>query len=121
MHNIFLRSGSRIEYEYDFGDGWRHEIKLEKKLEAGASQDLACLDGAYACPPDDCGGPWGYADMLQIIADPNHPEYQETREWLGKKFDPKVFDARKADTRLKKRFKRVTTRGWGKVGAELRP
>ncbi len=52
----------------------------------------ACVDGRRACPPEDCGGTWGYRDLLEILTDPTHPEHDERREWIGRPFDPEAFD-----------------------------
>jgi hypothetical protein len=60
-----------------------------------------CLEGARACPPEDCGGPWGYAEYLAAIADPQHEEHEEMLEWRGP-FDPEVFDANQATKEMKK-------------------
>ena len=81
-------------YVYDFGDDWEHTITLEKiqPREKGVHYPL-CLKGKRACPPEDCGGVWGYKDMLKIIADPNHEKYDEWIEWVGEDFDPEIFDA----------------------------
>lgn len=85
--------GKKPIYEYDFGDGWEHELKVEKALppEQGARYPR-CLAGKRACPPDDCGGPWGYQNLIQILADPKHEEHEEMREWIGGEFDPEAFD-----------------------------
>lgn len=89
-----LRTGKdAMTYEYDFGDGWEHKIILEKLL-ANAADDVApsCIAGARACPPEDCGGVWGYANVLKIISDSSHSEHGETLEWLGDRFEPERFD-----------------------------
>ena len=80
-------------YEYDFGDRWDHELLIEKVLpfEAGKRYPV-CLTGKRACPPEDCGGIWGYAGFLDAIQDPQHPEHEEMLEWVGGEFDPEVFD-----------------------------
>jgi Plasmid pRiA4b ORF-3-like protein len=76
-------------YEYDFGDGWDHEVLVEKVLISQPDgQYPICLAGKRACPPEDRGGVWGYADLLQSIQDSSHPEHEERREWLGEDFDP---------------------------------
>lgn len=83
----------KIVYEYDFGDSWHHNIILEKILPPDAKMKLPiCLAGKMNCPPEDCGGVWGYADMLEIIKDPSHEEYEDYIEWLGEDFDPEYFD-----------------------------
>ena len=75
----------------DFGDGWEHEITLLGELSA-EDDLLVVIDGERACPPEDCGGPSGYADLVQILANPNDPEYEEMLDWLGEDFDPEAFD-----------------------------
>ena len=53
------------------------------------------------CPPEDCGGVWGYEDLLEIIKNPGHEEYEEYMEWLGGAFDPKDFNKDEINKRLK--------------------
>ena len=86
------REGDAVPYEYDFGDGWEHEVHLEKVLapETGMSYPR-CLDGARACPPEDCGGPGGYEDLLRILSDHADPEHDSVRVWVGQDFDPDAF------------------------------
>ena len=86
----------RWMYEYDFGDGWRHEVLFEgfPVIDPKVKYPL-CLEGERACPPEDCGGPPGYADYLEAIADPDHEQHEEMLRWRGP-FDPEVFDAKKA-------------------------
>jgi hypothetical protein len=88
-------------YEYDFGDSWDHELLIEKMLppEAGKHYPV-CLAGKGACPPEDCGGVWGYAGFLEAIHDPQHPEHEEMLEWVGGEFDPDVFDLDEVNTAL---------------------
>ena len=87
-------------YEYDFGDGWEHEIRIGKRLDSVGSGTPRCLDGARACPPEDCGGAPGYEHVIQVLADPAHPERPELLEWLGGDFDPEAFDAAATDALL---------------------
>jgi Plasmid pRiA4b ORF-3-like protein/Domain of unknown function (DUF6398) len=94
------RKKFRFEYEYDFGDSWWHDIQVEK-VEAGGSK-AECLAGARACPPEDCGGPWGYADFLDALADPGHERHDELKEWLGGPFDPEAFDPADATRRMRR-------------------
>jgi len=92
-------------YEYDFGDGWEHEIVVEKVLPPDAGfKRVICLAGENACPPDDCGGIGGYYEMLKIIADPKHPDHGHMKEWLGGERDLARFDLDETNDALK-RFK----------------
>ena len=93
--------GDVFEYEYDFGDCWEHEILVEKVMEpeAGAKYP-GCLAGERACPPEDCGGPGGYEELLMVLADPGHEEYEHYRGWAGEDFDPDRFDLEKANRAL---------------------
>jgi hypothetical protein len=93
VDEVLRKEKDAMTYEYDFGDGWEHKIVLEKVLaNPEASFAPSCIAGARACPPEDCGGVWGYANLLQIISDSSHPEYEEMVEWLGDEFDPGRFD-----------------------------
>ena len=79
-------------YEYDFGDGWEHTIKLEKILPRDKNLDYPiCIEGKRTCPPEDVGGVGGYEDFLEIINNPDHEEYEETLQWVGGTFDPEHF------------------------------
>jgi len=89
-------------YEYDSGDSWIHELSVEDILEPVASGRYPiCLEGERACPPEDCGGPWGYSRLLGIIANPDHEEYEETITWLGGHFRPDAFSLQKVNRHLK--------------------
>lgn len=93
LQRIVQRKGQKVLYEYDFGDGWLHEVLIEKILpldETGAYP--VCLGGARACPPEDCGGVPGYFQLLEAFGCPS-PENEELREWAGGQFDPEAFDA----------------------------
>ncbi|MDP7619618.1 MAG: plasmid pRiA4b ORF-3 family protein [Dehalococcoidia bacterium] len=85
--------GSKIVYEYDFGDGWTHDVLLEKILPPDRDTDYpVCIKGKRACPPEDCGGPWGYEELLQTLRDPAHPEHEDLLRWAGGQVDPDAFD-----------------------------
>ena len=98
ISEITPKSGERLRfrYEYDFGDGWEHEILFEgcPEKEPGQKYPL-CLEGALACPPDDVGGISGYYRFLQARANPAHESHAEYIRWGGK-FDPNTFDAKQA-------------------------
>lgn len=88
-----LESHRKFRYWYDFGDDWWHTITVEKRLPPDPQAPAAVLvDGERACPPEDCGGPWGYADLLDIAATPDHEDHAEIVDWLGEDFDPEQFE-----------------------------
>ena len=92
----------RMEYEYDFGDSWLHKVKLERvsQPELGIKYPL-CLDGACACPPEDVGGVYGFADFVEAITNPAHSGHDEYLDAYGK-FIPDEFDAAKATKRMRR-------------------
>jgi hypothetical protein len=92
---------STFRYTYDFGDGWDHRVVVEKVLPRSDTAVPACIDGRRACPPEDCGGPWRYAELLDILADPMHPEHDQRREWLGGPFDTEAFDPSEFEDNLR--------------------
>jgi Plasmid pRiA4b ORF-3-like protein len=79
-------------YQYDFGDGWDHDIRVGQRLASVGRGTPHCVDGARACPPEDCGGPPGYEHLRAVLADPADPEHPELLEWVGGEFDPDAFD-----------------------------
>ena len=88
-----MQHAAAIDYVYDFGDNWRHRIKLEKTLPSDSQLNLPlCVGGANATPPDDCGGVYGYYEFVAAVTDPNHPEHAEMAEWIGRPWDPAEFD-----------------------------
>lgn len=82
-----------LKYLYDFGDGWKHTVKVERIVDAipGLAYPLL-VDAAGRCPPEDVGGPWGYAEFLEAIADPEHENHDEMVQWAGEVFDPNTID-----------------------------
>jgi hypothetical protein len=89
-----VQSGvKKFRYTYDFGDNWDHVIQVEKVLEADSKVKYPrCVKGSRACPPEDCGGAWGYGDFLEAIQNPKHSQHEERLEWFGGEFDPEAFD-----------------------------
>jgi hypothetical protein len=90
--------GRKLSYTYDFGDDWVHDIVVEKVLDRGGrSAAVRCTGGRRAAPPEDCGGIWGYAELVEVLRDPGHPEHAERLEWMGlddaADFEPSRFDA----------------------------
>lgn len=93
----------RFRYEYDFGDDWQHQVVVEDVIKVPAELPFAvCLEGERSCPPEDCGGPYGYANLLNAIEDPGHEEHDEYIEWVGNDFDPEEFDLATANVILQK-------------------
>jgi hypothetical protein len=93
LGRVMRRKGAKLLYLYDFGDSWEHEIVVEDIAPADpGARYPRCLDGRRSAPPEDCGGAWGYAELLQVLGDPTHEEHAERREWLGREFDPERFD-----------------------------
>tara|TARA_B000000565_G_C23782175_1_gene376375 strand:- start:337 stop:783 length:447 start_codon:yes stop_codon:yes gene_type:complete len=94
ISSYFSLGNTQGIYMYDFGDEWEHKIELEKILPAEAGHLYPkCLAGKRACPPEDCGGMWGYENLLEILKDPHHPEYQDRLEWIGEPLNPEEFDS----------------------------
>lgn len=121
LAEIFSDTQQKVYYEYDFGDGWMHEIILEKKVlftpEEAYPQVLA---GKRACPWEDSGGPWGYQEKIEILHDKNHEYYEEIAEWVGiddiseldlEYFDPEEVSFRNAATELQK-LKKAIAQGY---------
>jgi hypothetical protein len=88
-------------YVYDYGDDWRHKVKVEKivQLDEPISGSV-CIGGENACPPADVGGSPGYEEFLAAMADPDHPEHLELKEWIGGSFDPTAFSLAEVNERL---------------------
>jgi len=104
LTDILPKSGRRFrfQYEYDFGDGWEHEILFEGTLAAEQGRRYPrCVEGERACPPEDVGGTGGYQEYLNAIANPKHERHKEFLEWSGP-FDPEKFDAQAASKAMQK-------------------
>ena len=103
VEDVLAKPRQKVIYEYDFGDGWEHEILLEKILqpEPGVRYPR-CIDGARACPPEDCGGTGGYENFLEAIGDPNHEEHDEYLEWIGGEFNPEKFELAEVNAALRR-------------------
>ena len=103
IKDLINKEKEEMVYEYDFGDDWTHKIILEKILPFDVKQSLPkCLKGKRACPPEDCGGVWGYEQLLDNLSNPNNPEYKEAIDWLGYKIDPEKFDIQETNQLLEK-------------------
>lgn len=97
LGQIVKEEGEAFVYEYDMGDSWRHQVLVEEvRVGSGDAAGPVCRSGARACPPEDCGGLRGYYATLEILRNPRHEEYQDTKTWIesmtGGPFDPDAFD-----------------------------
>ena len=104
ISEVVSKTGKRFhfQYEYDFGDDWQHEVLYEGCLRAEKGQRYPlCVEGERACPPEDIGGVWGYAEYLEARADPKHEQHGEMLQWRGP-FDPEEFDAEKATKAMRR-------------------
>lgn len=88
-----LREETSFIYNYDFGDGWTHQVFVEEVSTAkqGVTYPI-CIGGENACPPEDCGGPHGYEEFKKAIANSKHPDHLQMLQWVGGHFDPFSFD-----------------------------
>ena len=103
INQLLKREKDWMTYMYDFGDSWEHKITLQKILPYDRTVRLpACTGGRRRCPPEDCGGVWGYYEMLETLKDPNAPDHEDFKEWIGGDFDPGVFSPRAVDMVLGK-------------------
>lgn len=104
ISQVLPAARTKMVYEYDFGDSWEHELVVEKIVQAEAGVHYPrCVAGENACPPEDVGGVWGYADFLEAINDPDHEQHEDMLEWAGGEFDPQEFDLDLVNKRLKVR------------------
>jgi hypothetical protein len=108
LAELIATTGAKtFTYVYDFGDDWEHKVKIEKTCEpASGAAYPRLIEASGRCPPEDVGGPWGYAEYLEAIADPKHERHAEMIEWRGPNFDPTVVDVASIEKDLAKLVKR---------------
>ena len=100
---VFTKVGTTITYEYDFGDGWMHHLELVEISTHPIDEVLPqIIGGENACPPEDCGGIYGYKELKEVLLNPKHPEYKSTKIWVCSKFDPMVCDLKTIQQNLGK-------------------
>lgn len=100
--DLLHAKGDRLVYEYDFGDSWLHDVRVEKVLPATGPTPVSCIAGARAAPPEDCGSIPGYYQLVEAMADPKHPERAHLLDWLGEPYDPEAFNLAALDSALTK-------------------
>lgn len=105
LREMVSKPREKFLYEYDFGDDWEHEVVVEKILAPKAGEFYpVCTGGKGACPPEDCGGVWGYHSMLEVLRDKAHPNHKQYRAWIGYDFDPDEFSLAAVNKELKRAF-----------------
>jgi hypothetical protein len=91
--DVLTAVGAKMRWDYDFGDGWQHNVVVEAIEPLNPTAECPrCVAGRRACPPEDCGGPWGFQELLEAAADPAHPRHGELTGWLPVGYDPEEFD-----------------------------
>ena len=101
MRSLVSGESFKFSYLYDYGDNWEHEVLVENVLQADpAIKYPICIKAQRACPPEDCGGVWGYQGFLEAIQDKSHPEHEEQLEWAGGSFDPESTNLAEINIRL---------------------
>ncbi|MFZ4525149.1 MAG: plasmid pRiA4b ORF-3 family protein [Chlorobium sp.] len=108
LSSLLRKEKDSLTYEYDFGDGWQHKVTLEKILSFDSAISLpSCIKGKGACPPEDCGGIWGYRELVEVMSDKLHPDYADRTEWLAESFgitdfNPELCDLEAVNSRLRR-------------------
>ena len=92
LADIAPRVKDSFFFDYDFGDGWVHSVVVEAIETTAETNAPRCIAGARACPPEDCGGTSGYADLIRSLRDSTDEEHAAMREWAGSTFAPELFD-----------------------------
>ena len=103
LTKLFSHVGNTITYEYDFGDGWMHHLELVEISTHPIDEVLPqIIGGENACPPEECGGTYGYKELKEILMNPEHPEYKSTKKWVDSTFVPMVCDLKTIQQKLGK-------------------
>lgn len=112
VSDFIQNPGDQLQYEYDFGDGWMHTLTLLQRIPSERHRTIPVVaDGARACPPEDCGGIWGYQQMVEALKKPRSSEAQSYKAWLGYVYKPEHFDLEAVNRRYFGNFRKVW-RAW---------
>jgi Plasmid pRiA4b ORF-3-like protein len=105
LSQIFSKPQQSYTYIYDFGDNWLHRILLEKVIDENLERAVL-VEGEGVCPPEDCGGVWGYEELKAVMADCGHEEHESMKEWLGlgpdERWNAGAFDLKRAQEAVNK-------------------
>ncbi|MCI0621784.1 MAG: plasmid pRiA4b ORF-3 family protein [Acidobacteria bacterium] len=113
MRAVLPSVGIHFEYVYDLGDYWQHDLFLEGSPQPASDLTYPrCVAGERNCPPEDVGGPRGYEDYLQAMADPSHEQHEEMMAWRCP-FDPEAFSVEDVNWKLARMFRNTRKRGGG--------
>lgn len=108
LEDFAFEPDEKFLYKYDFINWWVHEVRVEKTLPFDAKKTYpVCIGGKRACPPEDCGGPWAYQELLHARWNPFHDDHYAARQILGIHFDTEKFDRRRANAQLRQQFRPV--------------
>ena len=103
LSDIVTQPKDTINYLYDFGDGWKHQIRVEKFNAIDKTLKYpTCIDGQMNCPPEDCGGLDSFYHCIDVLKDKKHPDYKEIAQWFSKKYNLEQFDKEKINKQLEK-------------------
>ncbi len=92
LRDLVRARGDKFTYTYDFGDSWDHDLKVKSiTLSPKPMVSAVCVAGARACPPENCGGPYGYLELCEALPDPRHPQHEHWKDWI-EDYDPQAFD-----------------------------
>lgn len=101
LEDVFPKTGETTIYLYDFGDWWKHQLELIEISNTPQDELLpSFVSGQNVCPPEDCGGVYRYREIIEILADPSHEEFESIVDWLGPKFNPIAFNRLAIEKRL---------------------
>ena len=102
---FLTKKGMKFTYIYDMGDSWDHEIVVENADYDHPSDEppVVVLKGKRNCPPEDCGGSWGYTELVEALADKEHPQHEDMMEWISE-YDPEEFNMEECNAALISRF-----------------
>ena len=104
LNDLLLNEKDKLEYIYDMGDYWEHKVELKRIMNTSEYKQIpVCIDRKRHCPPEDCGSIDGYEELLEVLKDPEHKEYEEMKEWLGGEFDPEYFSKAEVNKKLKQK------------------